>query len=418
VFDRLFNRPLDPKLLSVFLTVWLGLLAVWDLENVRLYVVHVHDKPFFTDFFAIWNWARFEIEQPPAQIYDSASRHAFMLSADPQYTAELPFPYPSVFRNPGEMPFPYPPQYLLLLRPLGWLSYPVAHVLWSATTLVAYVIAVCAPGWQPRTTLLALLAPVTTTNLVYGQNGFLTAALLIGGIRLAPWRPITGGILLGLLAYKPQFGLLIPIALAAAGMWRATFAAALAVAAAVAASLVAFGVEPWPAWIRAMPDFVALLDANRASLVQNMPTALANAFALGAGEHLAQIVQAAATVAAAAAVWIAFRGRPVPPAGNGRGAVLAVAAVLAAPYAFVYDLTLVAAAVALFAGERPMLSAGEVLVLAAAIMVPELMSVTATIPVAAAAHASFLALVLLRLGDKKGLRAPALRHVPATDAGR
>jgi hypothetical protein len=39
--------------------------------------------------------------------------------------------------------------------------------------------------------LLALLAPAAAVNLLHGQNGFLTAALMIGGIGLARWRPVT-----------------------------------------------------------------------------------------------------------------------------------------------------------------------------------------------------------------------------------
>ena len=74
--------------------------------------------------------------------------------------------------------------------------------------------------------LSALLAPASLINLLYGQNGFLTAALLVGGIRLAPSRPLSGGVLLGLLAYKPQFGLVVVVALVAARLWRAIFAAA------------------------------------------------------------------------------------------------------------------------------------------------------------------------------------------------
>src|SRR5258708_29904533 len=69
------------------------------------------------DFFAIWGWARFEIAHPPSQIYDHAAQKAFLLSLDSQV--------------PGPMPFAYPPTYLLLIRPLGWLSYPVAYAIWS-----------------------------------------------------------------------------------------------------------------------------------------------------------------------------------------------------------------------------------------------------------------------------------------------
>src|SRR5262249_1936735 len=141
----MFNRPLDPKLLSVFLTVWLGLLAAWDLEDLRLYVLH--EGPVYTDFFHIWNWARFEIERPPAMIYDAEALDAFLRSSDPLY--------------PVRMAFPYPPLYLLIIRPLASLSYPLAHIIWSGSSLLAYMVAVCSPAWRPHTAVLALLAPTT-----------------------------------------------------------------------------------------------------------------------------------------------------------------------------------------------------------------------------------------------------------------
>ena len=59
-------------------------------------------------------------------------------------------------------------------------------------------------------------------NTLVGQNGFLTAALIGGTLYLMPVRPVLAGICLGLLTYKPQYGLLFPIVLVAAGHWRAS----------------------------------------------------------------------------------------------------------------------------------------------------------------------------------------------------
>ena len=58
-------------------------------------------------------------------------------------------------------------------------------------------------------------------NIGHGQNGFLTAALLGGALVVLDRRPILAGILIGLLVYKPQYGLMIPIVLAVSGRWRA-----------------------------------------------------------------------------------------------------------------------------------------------------------------------------------------------------
>jgi hypothetical protein len=377
---ELFTR-LPPA--TVVLAGYIGLLGACTTAFIVAFALR--HGPVHLDFFGVWSWARFEVEQNPGLIYDHAAQQAFLLSLDPAF--------------PVRFPFPYPPPYLLLIRPLGWLSYPVAQTIWSAATLAAYMIAICAPAWRPQIALLALLAPATAINLLYGQNGFLTVALLVGGIRLAPSRPVLGGILLGLLIYKPQFGFLVVIALIAARFWWTAFAAALTGAAAVAASLLLFGPQSWTAWLRAMPDFIAIVDSERARLLPLIPTALANAIALGASDSLAAAVQLAVMGAATGATWFAFRRG----SAASTVAALPVAAVLAAPYAFMYDLTLVAAAIALIAAQYWLaLSALEVFVLGAALLLPAGMFLNAVPPVAAAAHGALLMLILLRSRNRKG----------------
>lgn len=323
----MISRPLSACFWTAQSFLFIGLFGLVDA--ILLFTFALRNGWPHLDFFGIWSWACFEIESGPSLIYDHAAQHAFLLSLDPQ------FPVP--------MPFPYWPPYLLLIRPLGWLSYPVAQLLWTGSTLLAYLVAICAPAWRPKTVLVALLAPASAINLLYGQNGFLTAALLVGGIRLAPSRALPGGVLLGLLAYKPQFALVVIVALLAARLWLAALAATATVVAAAAGSLIVFGVAPWLAWVRAMPDFVAIVNAQRPRLLHLMPTALSNALELGASDQLAWGVQGAAMVGAAIAVWLVFR-RDIT---NRAAAFLAVASMLASPYAFVYDLTLVGAAIAL-----------------------------------------------------------------------
>ena len=336
--------------------------------------------PIHMDFFGVWAWARFEIEQPAAQIYDHAAQQAFLLSLDPNF--------------PVRMPFPYPPPYLLLIRPLGWVSYPIAEALWSTVTLVAYVAAIWDRKAWPLTMLLAVLAPATAVNLLYGQNGFLTAALLVGGIRLAPSWPVFGGILLGLLSYKPQFGLLVAIALGAASLWRAAFGAALTVVVLIAASLLAFGLEPWIAWVHSLPDFVEIVLEQRDRLLGLMPTALSNALALGASERFAAAIQAVVAIMAALGVWFAFRRVSIKMAA----AALALASILASPYAFVYDLTLVAAGITLVATESsPALSAVELLVFAVAMFLPIGMMLNVVPPIATLVHLAVFAIIIRRL---------------------
>src|SRR6202023_3344335 len=94
-----------------------------------------------------------------------------------------------------------------------------------------------ADTWLP----VAAAFPAIFVNLGHGQNGFLTAGLLGAALLSLPRRPLLSGILFGLLAYKPQFGLLIPIALLAGGQWRATISAGLTVVALMTVATLAFG---------------------------------------------------------------------------------------------------------------------------------------------------------------------------------
>ena len=77
--------------------------------------------------------------------------------------------------------------------------------------------------------LLALAFPAVYVNLAHGQNGFLSAALLGGSLLILDQRPKLAGVLIGLLAYKPQFGVLIPLVLIATGRWTVIAAAAATV---------------------------------------------------------------------------------------------------------------------------------------------------------------------------------------------
>jgi hypothetical protein len=52
-------------------------------------------------------------------------------------------------------------------------------------------------------------------NLMVGENGFVTAALLGGSLVFPEKNPILAGCLIGLLSFNPQLGFLFPLALIA-----------------------------------------------------------------------------------------------------------------------------------------------------------------------------------------------------------
>src|SRR6185312_2585493 len=94
---------------------------------------------------------------------------------------------------------------------------------------------------DPLWLLIAIAFPAVFVNLGHGHNGFLTAALFGAALVVLDRRPVVAGILFGLLAYKPQFGVLIPLVLIASGRWRCFAAAAVTVALSAVATTLAFG---------------------------------------------------------------------------------------------------------------------------------------------------------------------------------
>src|SRR5262249_51382679 len=137
-----------------------------------------------------------------------------------------------------------------------------------------------------------------------GQTGFLFAALIVGGFRLAANRPILSGALLGLASFKPQLGVLIPIALISARLWRGLGAAVLTVLILVVVRGLAFGWSLWPLW------FAKLFGhADWAVAVENrfQPTITANLTFLGIDMAIARMVQIVVAVLLAIVMWFCFR---------------------------------------------------------------------------------------------------------------
>ena len=149
----------------------------------------------------------------------------------------------------AKRPWLYPPHFLLLLVPFGVLPFAQSYAAFMAVTFVAAV----AGAWRWAVTparrafwVAALaLAPAASINVIEGQNAFLTAAPLLGGFGLLGRTDLLGGAVLGLLSYKPQFALLVPVALLALRNWRALTAAGVRVGLVVAISAAVFGLDFW-----------------------------------------------------------------------------------------------------------------------------------------------------------------------------
>jgi len=200
-------------------------------------------------------------------------------------------------------------------------------------------------------TALLLVAPATFTNIICGQNGFLTAALLAGGFLLLDTRPVVAGLLRGLLSYKPHLGLIVAPALMALGAWRTVAVAAITAFVLAAASWLAFGFEPWRLFVGVtLHKQTAMLEAFQGFFMRMLVSPYAGLRHLGLSHNLAMVAQAGLSVLAIAAVVVLLRG-----ARNSEDvlAIVAAAAFVVSPYTLTYDLPVLALVIARYAARHP-----------------------------------------------------------------
>jgi hypothetical protein len=195
----------------------------------------------------------------------------------------------------------------------------------------------------PETLLIAAAFPAVFVNIGHGQNGFLTAALLGGALLPLDRRPWLAGVLIGLLAYKPQFGVMIPIALLASQRWSSTAEAIAAIAALVGLSFVTLGGDVWHAFIDST-NFTQVVVLEQGSTGwEKIQSAFSAARNWGADVHTAYAIQIAfGAMLAATLAWLWHSDA----AFELKASALATASLLATPYVLDYDLAVLAISIA------------------------------------------------------------------------
>jgi hypothetical protein len=139
----------------------------------------------------------------------------------------------------------YPPHVMLFIWPFGLMPYLPAYFVWSALGVALYVWA-CSVAIRRDRMLFVAVAPSIAVCIFFGQNGFYTSALLIGGLVNLDRRPILAGVLFGILTIKPQLGMLLPVILLLERRWLVIASAVVTTAILVALTSLLFG---WHIWI-------------------------------------------------------------------------------------------------------------------------------------------------------------------------
>jgi len=276
-------------------------------------------KPMFGDFVSFWTSSYLVLKGQAAQAYDYAVLNEIQLQMYGQ----------------GGLPFMYPPTWLLVISPAALLSYNPSAFVYEGLQALLLVIA-CRFLVRGRAPLWILIAfPAVIFGIMHGQNTALNTALLAGAIAAMDRnRPVLAGILIGLLSYKPQLGILIPIALLAGREYRVFAAAAVTTLAFAAVSWLVLGTEVWLA-------FFDTIGFAREWLMSGQvpPNKYASILGwlrqFGVSNAAGTIVQAGGVILAVGAVIWAWRSHlPL----TVKAGLLVTATCLSTPYLLDYDL--------------------------------------------------------------------------------
>jgi hypothetical protein len=238
--------------------------------------------------------------------------------------------------------FVYPPTYLFFTYPLGLMPYVAAFAAWTVVTLLLYLVAIYLIVPRPLAILVALSPFPVFFNFWLGQNGFLLAGLMGLSLALMERRPRLSGVLVGLLTFKPQIGILFPLAFLVSRKWRVVVSAVVTSAVLIVISAVVFGYQGWLSFIRVLADRGATLSPI-SPISMRLESVYGFFLLAGISPPIAWATQLVVTGAASVVVcWV--WARPVP--HSLKAAALCSAAAMATPYVHGHDLCILAIAAA------------------------------------------------------------------------
>jgi hypothetical protein len=320
------------------------LLAVvlWLVAGVLVVVPGPRD-PFGTlkgaDFLHFYTLGRIALQGDAAQLYDGPAQHDLQVQLVPSSAAE------------GFIPV-YPPQTAILFAPFARLPFYAAALLWALVTIVVYALVVHAASRplrrRPEATALIVAAaagfPPFWNLVLHGQSTTIPlAAFGLAWALVAGGRSFLAGLALGLLAVKPQLGLVVAVVVPASRDWRLLLGIVLSIGVQASVSAAVFGPPVFAAWLevlRELPAVTPLLEPRPYQL--HSIRALTNLLPAPIG--IAAWAVASAVVAAyAIRLWNA--SQPVAVRMSG----LVLATVLVSPHLTVYDATLLALPLVLLA---------------------------------------------------------------------
>ena len=312
----------------IMLMLFIALLIVWGIVTDG-FTSTTTVRP-GTDFSVFWTASHLVLQGHAESVYDISS---FKQAEFAHFGASL---------QHQPLPWLYPPTMLLFIAPLALVPFLPAYFLFLAGSLLCYAFAVSRLSGlrahlpHPRAATLVVVAySGVCLSALFGQNSVLTAGLAALALHLLGKRPVVAGVVIGLLAIKPQLAVVFPFVLIAARAWRTFAAAALSATLFAAAGIALTGPGALHGLSQAMAT-VRDMHFMLASYWFASPTPFAALRLAGAPVATALAAQAAVALLAIAAAVDVWRRTPDM---RLRGAVLAVATLLTTPYLWHYELT-------------------------------------------------------------------------------
>lgn len=285
-------------------------------------LVDLMGKPAGHDFVVFWAASKIARSEDPSAVYSLQKLNDAMQSA--------------IGTNIERWAWNYPPTFLLIVYPFSYVPYIACLVIWIVGPLIIYLYLIRYLLPHPVGPWVFLGFPSVVYNMLAGQNGLLSVILLTGGLLLLERRPFLGGILLGIMSYKPQLFGLLPFALIAGRHWRALGGLAVAMSGLILLSMVIFGYDTWQAFYDNIQ--FAAMHWQCEEYYLKMPTFFAVTQLLGYSTSMAVTIQLIMAFAAIGIViWVWYEGTCL----ILKGSVLSLCIPLFTPYLFPYDLIII-----------------------------------------------------------------------------
>lgn len=331
----------DPQRLRIYprLAVALYLAAAIAMVASSSAMIDVFGKPLGYDFITFWAASHLTLGGEALAAFDLHR----ILDAE-----QLAVP-----ANTEVFLWHYPPVYQMLVTPLALLPYGISWFVFAGAGIALYVATIRSlfdEGFASKADVVFLLLafPGAFICVFHGQNSLFSAAIFVGGLLLLErGRPYLAGLAFGFLIYKPQLGLLLPLAFLVSGQWRVMWATGASAAALCGLSVLLFGPDLWVSFFANAP---LVRDVMEHGLLrwEKMPSAFVFFADMGVPmsfAYAAQIVVALAVAAVTALVW--RRQGPT----RMSWAVLIAATLLVSPYTFDYEFAILAPVLAILAAD-------------------------------------------------------------------